>query len=55
MSKNPLILSLLKKVEIPQDVNFDGHVRKQTPKNLEADRQKIKRVPYGSRPKMGRY
>jgi len=31
-----------------------SHVRRQTPEKLEAERKKMNRVQYGSRPKMGR-
>jgi hypothetical protein len=49
------ILFPLKKVEIPQDVNYSGHVRKQTSEKLEAERsKKNNRFPYGQKPKMGR-
>ena len=49
------ILTPIVEIKIPQDVNYSGHVRKQTPKKLEAERKKgIYRTPYGSRAKMGR-
>jgi hypothetical protein len=48
------ILSRIVEIKIPQDVNYSGHVRRQTPDSLDAERKKINRVQYGSRPKTGR-
>lgn len=45
----------LKEIKIPQDVNDDSHVRKQSPEKLEAERKKgVYRTPYGSRAKSTR-
>jgi hypothetical protein len=35
MSRKP-ILSPIVEIKIPQDPNYDGHVRRQTPESLEA-------------------
>jgi hypothetical protein len=49
------ILSPIVEIKIPQDVNYSGHVRRQTPEKLEAERKKgIYRTPYGSRAKSTR-
>jgi hypothetical protein len=54
MSKKPILCPIVE-IKIPQDPNYDGHVRRQTPETLEAERKKgIYRTPYGSRAKMGR-
>jgi len=54
MSHKPILTPIVE-IKIPQDVNYSGHVRKQTPKKLEADSKKgIYRTPSGSRAKMGR-
>jgi hypothetical protein len=54
MSHKPILTPIVE-IKIPQDVNYSGHVRKQTPKKLEAERKKgIYKTPYGSRAKMGR-
>jgi hypothetical protein len=55
MSKNPPIKYPVVEIKIPQDVNYSGHVRRQTPEKLEAERKKgICRTPYGSRAKFTR-
>ena len=55
MSHKPILTPIVE-IKIPQDPNYDGHVRRQTPEKLEAERKKgIYRTPYGSRAKMGRY
>jgi hypothetical protein len=38
MSKNPPIKYPVVEIKIPQDVNDDSHVRRQTPEKSEADR-----------------
>jgi hypothetical protein len=49
------ILTPIVEIKIPQDVNYSGHVRKQTPEKLETERKKgIYRMPYGSRAKSTR-
>ena len=54
MSKKPILCPIVE-VKIPQDPNYDGHVRRQTPESLEAERKKgIYRTPYGSKPKSTR-
>jgi hypothetical protein len=54
MPHKPILCPVVE-IKIPQDVNYLGHVRKQTPEKLEAERKKgIYRTPYGSRAKMGR-
>jgi hypothetical protein len=54
MSHKPILTPIVE-IKIPQDVNYSGHVRRQTPEKLEAERKKgIYRTPYGSRAKMGR-
>jgi hypothetical protein len=54
MSHKPILTPIVE-IKIPQDVNYSGHVRKQTPEKLEAERKKgTYRTPYGSRAKMGR-
>jgi hypothetical protein len=55
MSENPPIKYPVVEIKIPQNVNYSGHVRHQTPKKLEVERKKgIYRTPYGSRAKMSR-
>jgi hypothetical protein len=52
MSKNHPIKYPVVEIKIPQDVNYSGHVRRQTPDSLDAERKKgIYRTPYGSRAK----
>jgi hypothetical protein len=54
MSHKPILTPIVE-IKIPQNVNYAGHVRKQTPKKLEAERKKgIYRTPYGSRAKSTR-
>jgi hypothetical protein len=49
------ILCPIVEIKIPQGVNYSGHVRKQTPEKLNAERKKsFSRTPYGQRSKMGR-
>ena len=54
MSHKPILTPIVE-IKIPQDVNYSGHVRRQTPEKLEAERKKgIFRTPYGATAKMGR-
>jgi hypothetical protein len=54
MSKKPILCPIVE-IKIPQDVNYSGHIKSQTPAKLEAERKKgVYRTLYGSRAKMGR-
>jgi hypothetical protein len=54
MPHKPILCPIVE-IKIPQDVNYSGHVRRQTPGSLDAElSKKNKRFPYGQKPKMGR-
>jgi hypothetical protein len=39
MSRKPILTPVVE-IKIPQDANYSGHVRKQTPEKLDAERKK---------------